>query len=148
MGRRGPVGKRTEEKLGHRSREELERVTKAPAGEAPVIPQPDPSWHSNAAGFYRELQSSGQSAFYEAADWRVAWHTAAMMSHNANHPDAPNAAALFAQVLRGCEALLATEGARRRVRLELQRQGKAEESGGEDSAVAAMESYRAQLRGV
>lgn len=145
MGRRGPVGKRSEEQLGHRTEEERERVTKAPAGAAPVIPEPDPSWHPNAAGFYAALRTSGQSQFYEGTDWRLGWHVAAMMSQNITHPDAPNAAALLGQILKGAEQLLATEGARRRVRLELQRQGAGEDAGGKDSAVTEMESYRSKL---
>lgn len=122
-------------------------MTKAPAGAEPVVPDPDPNWHPSAARFYAGLRTSGQSAFYEATDWALGWHVAAMMSQNASHPDAPNAAALLGQILKGAEQLLATEGARRRVRLELQRQGKGDDTGGEDSAVAAMEDYRAQLRG-
>ncbi len=119
----------------------------AQAGAEPVVAEPDPDWHPNAGRFYAALRTSGQSAFYEGTDWALGWHLAAMMSQNAKNPGAPNAAALLGQVLKGAEQLLATEAARRRVRLELQRHGKAEESGGEDPAVAAMESYRAQLRG-
>lgn len=121
-------------------------MTRAPAGPGLVVPRPDQGWHLNAIRFYEALRMSGQSRFYEGSDWALAWHLAAMMSQNVNSPDASNAAALLGQILKGAEQLLATEGARRRVRLELQRSN-AEDAGGEDSAVAAMEAYRAQLRG-
>lgn len=122
-------------------------MTTAPAGAVLVVPSPDPHWHPNATRFYEALRMSGQSAFYEGTDWALGWHVALMLNQNANNPGAPNAAALLGQILKGAESLLATEGARRRVRLELQRPGKGAESGGEDSAVTAMEAYRAQLRG-
>ena len=148
MGRRGPIGKRSEERLAHpRTKADEDPTTRAPAGEEPVIPEPDPAWHPNAARFYAALRTSGQSAFYEGTDWALGWHVAAMMSQNVSNPDSRNAAPLLGQILKGAEQLLATEGARRRVRMELQRQGAGDESAQADSAVTAMEAYRPQLRG-
>ncbi|MFN2496971.1 MAG: hypothetical protein ABR608_13850 [Pseudonocardiaceae bacterium] len=144
----GRPAKRSEERLGHRTKAEQDRTSKAPAGETPAVPDPDPDWHPNAKRFYAALRTSGQSQFYEGTDWALGWHVAALMSENVTNPDSRNAAALLGQILKGTEQLLATEGARRRVHLELQRRkGESEVPGGEDSAVAAMGAYRAQLRG-
>lgn len=115
----GPVGKRSDQKHGHRSKQEL-HVDKAPAGEAVTWMEPDSGWHPIALNWYVQLAASGQSVFYENSDVATAFYLAEAMSRNLT--DGKFSAMLFASVMSGMGDLLVTEGARRRAKVELQRE--------------------------
>lgn len=91
------------------------------AAGAPVVRQPkaDPDWHPSARAWFRSLAKSGQSRYYEPSDWAQAVLLAAMMSRLL-YADEPNAA-LLRTVIEGSRDLMTTEGARRRMQLELLR---------------------------
>lgn len=141
MGTRGPVGKRSEEVMGHRSKEEKESVTKAPGALEVPVPEPQEHWHPIAADWYRALEKSGQSRFYEPSDWAAAQYAAEAMSRNLDQ--GRFSAQMFAAVWSAMNDLLTTEGDRRRVRMELQRPA----PGREQAGVTVLDDYRTALGG-
>ncbi|MCT2594220.1 hypothetical protein LHJ74_30670 [Streptomyces sp. N2-109] len=134
----GPVPKRSDQRV-RRNTPEGPAVVKAPAGESPGIPQADPDWHPIALRWYEALTTSGQAQFYEASDWATAQYVAEAMSRNLA-AEKRFSAQLFQAVMSAMTDLLTTEGARRRARVELERET------GPDPAEAAtltlMDSYR------
>lgn len=144
MGARGPVGKRSDQRLGHRAKAEAEEVTKVEVA-APVVPvmEPDADWHPIAQDWFRSLGESGQRAFYEPSDWQTARYVAEAMSRNLSA--GRFSAQLFAAVMSGMSSLLTTEGDRRRLRIELERQAPVDAD--EEAAVAALDEWRDRLSG-
>lgn len=121
MGTRGPVPKRVGERLGHMSSADKEAVDKIPVTGAVVAPEPDDAWHPIALRWYESLADSGQARYYEPSDWATACYLAEAMSRNL-FAGQRFSAQLFAAVMSGMSNLLVTEGDRRRVRMELERQ--------------------------
>lgn len=147
MGARGPIGKRSEERMGHRSKEEKESVTKAPSAppsDLPDLPDPDPSWHDIAAGWYLSLRESGQAVFYQPSDWATARYAAELMSRLLWSDRAPNGQ-LVAALNSVMGTLLTTEGDRRRARIELERRKPAGEQA--PAGVTAIADYRRDIGG-
>jgi len=135
VGERGPVRKRSEERLGHRSKAEKEGVTRVPRDAAAVPrPAPNPSWHPVAKSWYMSLGHSGQSDFYEPSDWMTAvWLADQMSLHYQEirigtteegdpiYGVTPMSGQVLSAFLKGMTSLLATEGDRRRAAVELGR---------------------------
>ncbi|MFE6355870.1 hypothetical protein ACFVOO_23815 [Streptomyces rochei] len=140
MGARGPIGKRSEERMGHRSKDEKDSITKAPSGPPqglPDLPDPDPLWHPIATDWYLSLQESGQAVFYQPSDWAMARYAAELMSRGLSSDRPPNGqyvSALDSVMAR----LLTTEGDRRRARIELERKP----SGPQLASVKPLDAYR------
>lgn len=140
MGARGPIPKRSEERMGHRSKQEKTSRTQAPSGQPtdlPDLPDPDPLWHDIARDWYVSLQESGQAAFYQASDWATARYAAELMSRLLSTDRAPNGQ-LVAALNSVMGSLLTTEGDRRRARIELERQP----TGPKLAVVSPLDSYR------
>lgn len=140
MGARGPINKRSEELMGHRSKAELGSITKAPAGspaDLQDLPEPDELWHPIAADWYLSLRESGQSAFYEPSDWAMARYAAHVMSQVLLSDRGPNGQ-LVAALNSVMSSLLTTEGDRRRARMELERKP----AGPKLASVSPLDSYR------
>ena len=115
----GPIPKRSEQ-TRHRGQKAAGDPVKAPAGTTVGAVEADPSWHPVMRRWFESLAESGQSAFYEASDWATAAVVAETMSRDLLDGE-PVKAASMAAFLKGCTALLATDGDRRRAALELQR---------------------------
>lgn len=146
MGARGPIGKRSEERMGHRSKEEKGSVTKAPSGapdDLPDLPDPDPLWHPIASDWYLSLRESGQAAFYQPSDWAVARYAADLMSRVLLSERGPNGQ-LVAALNSVMASLLTTEGDRRRARMELERR---KPSSAASATVTALDDYRSAFGG-
>jgi len=146
MGARGPIGKRSEERMGHRSKEEQDSVTRAPSGapdDLPDLPDADPLWHPISADWYLSLRESGQSAFYQPSDWAVARYAADLMSKVLLSERGPNGQ-LVAALNSVMSSLLTTEGDRRRARMELERKKPASQGG---AKVTALDDYRSAFGG-
>jgi hypothetical protein len=146
MGARGPIGKRSEERMGHRSKEEKDSVTKAPSGapvDLPDLPDADPLWHPIAADWYLSLRESGQAAFYQPSDWAVARYAADLMSKVLMSERGPNGQ-LVAALNSVMSSLLTTEGDRRRARMELERKKPTPQGG---AKVTALDDYRSAFGG-
>jgi hypothetical protein len=132
------VPKRSTER--RRQNKDSKVETAKPLTEKVEIPPADSSWHPIALGWYDSLAESGQSQFYEPSDWWAAQYVANAMSRNLKQR-AKFSAVLFASVMSGMTDLLTTEAARRRVRLEIERNGEPEQLGG----IAVMADYRKRL---
>jgi hypothetical protein len=161
MGARGPVGKKNAEKMGHRTKAELagaevvnldeiddELIKQARSGQIPG----DESWHPVAKHWYDSLPESGQSIYYQPSDWAIAYLLAESLSRDfkpqfvgmneeTGEPiieSIPLKGASLGAYLKGFTALLATEGDRRRMQIELEREslkGKGSDDPVEDGVV-------------
>ena len=159
----GPVPKRSDQRHGHRSkadRQSVDQVEAAPEEARPVhMPPAEKSWHPVARAWYESLGQSLQNRFYEPSDWATAVLLAESISRDLKaqpigvHPETgkvvraaiPMKGASLAAYLKGMTALLATEGDRRRARVEIERFGKADAD--EDAAVVALDDYQRRLSG-
>ena len=110
------IPKRSEERRRVNKVPDLER---APGATEVRIPPASKDWHRKAADWYRSLAKSGQSRWYEPSDWLTAWALADQLSKMLEDPK-PNAALLTAW-MNGIRDLMVTEGARRRLHVELTR---------------------------
>ena len=128
MGMRGPVPKRSEDRV-RRNKDTL-ATTKAAGAKKVSIPRCDSSWHPIAKRWYNSLKRSGQSASYEPSDWAYACLLAYELTVLLEEPKVR--AAALQTIMAGMNDLLTTEGARRRMRLELER---GETSGVENNVV-------------
>lgn len=140
---RGPMPKRSGTRLGHTSTHEAEgaHITKAAGAERVRIPAPDKEWDKVAKDWYNSLRKSGQHRFYEPSDWAYAYFLADQMSYYQKSPKGRSSMMLTA-ILNGMTSLLATEGDRRRARIELER-GKPKTE--KTAAEIAIENYKKQL---
>jgi hypothetical protein len=123
-------------------------VTKG-RGAAVVIPDADPGWHRAARMLYESLPQSGQAEFYQQSDWMAAWLLCESISRELEpqpvvaagvielHALPPKGAAMNSW-RSTMAALLVTEGDRRRLRLELEREEAPEE-------VTSIDRYRRRL---
>ena len=136
----GPVPKRSSERR-RRNKPDGAAVTSVSAAQQVVeCPPPDESWHPIARDWYDSLAKSGQAVFYEPSDWATARYVAEAMSRGLS--SSRFSAQLFAAVSSAMTELLTTEGARRRARLEIERDGGGEEK---PADVTALDDYRALL---
>lgn len=144
MGQRGPIGKRSTELMGHKTKAELaEREKITVAAEQVPAPEADPTWHPIAREWFESLGESGQSQFFEPSDWATARYVAEAM-HQHLQRGASMGAQMFAAVMSAAAELLSTEGSRRRLRLELQRAKPAQEN---TAGVTAINEYKKRITG-
>lgn len=117
MGSRGPTPKRKAARAGHISKAERQDVDNVTIEGLVMAPPAPAALHPQARRWYRSLQVSGQSEFYEPSDWELARYVALQMSLSLTGGNA----ALMRAVWMGAEALMATEVSRRRARIEVHR---------------------------
>lgn len=161
MGARGPVGKKDAAKMGHRTKAELagtevinlDEIDDAliKLAEEGMIPA-DEKWHPVARQFYDSLAASGQRIYYQPSDWAIAYMLADSISRDfkpqfvgvneeSGEPifeTIPLKGASLGAYLKGFTALMATEGDRRRLSIELEREslkGKGKDEVTEDGVV-------------
>lgn len=115
----GPVGKRSDQRHGHRTRAEIGNVDKVAGGAELRWYEPADEWHDIAKEWYASLQVSGQVVFYEQSDVATAYYIAEMISRSMEGPKVNGQ--LFGSIMSAMGDLVCTEGARRRVKIELQR---------------------------
>lgn len=118
MGARGPVPNRTEDLARDRSRKggDVQPVTKGVR--RPVTwPAADPNWHEIATMVWDGAQNSGQADFYQQSDIAMLYSLCEELSNykNANR----RSGQMFQAIMSAMTELILTEGARRRVRVEL-----------------------------
>jgi len=140
---RGPVPKKESERRrrnkttegGDSIEVEVINLDETIAGEVEV-PAVDPSWHPLARHFYESLAKSGQAIWLEPSDWAVAAVLAESLSRDLNPQPigineetgkpvmatVPLKGSSLSSYLKAFSALLVTEGDRRRLRIELERQ--------------------------
>lgn len=141
MGAKGPVPKRSDARR-RRNKPDV-AVTKvdiaALSNEEIEIPAPDEDWHPIALQWYQSLARSGQATMYEPSDWATAYVLTEALSRelqpqpvivNGSNGEPgfiemhtlPIKGAAMTSLLKGFGALLATEGDRRRLSIELERE--------------------------
>lgn len=111
---------------------------------SPVDPPPaSGSWHREARAWYRSLAQSGQARYYEPSDWRQAHVLAGILSTivSSERPSSE----LVKAWLAGASELGVTEGARRRLRIEVERAPAPPDES--DAKVAVMDRYRQAVGG-
>ena len=137
MGTHGPIPKRSTERAGHRAKADRpDRVGAAAKVRQPPAKQ---GWHQAARSWYRSLGRSGQSAFYEPSDWEYARILADLLTVQFKAPK-PSSEMIKA-ILGAMDNLGTTEGARRRMRIEVDR-SIVPASGVEAAKVAVLDQYR------
>jgi len=143
MGSRGPVPNRSTDLSRDRNADRAERVPITKGMSRPAtIPDPDPAWHPIARMLWDAACESGQADFYESSDY--AWLYNICEDLDRYKRSEKRSSMMFAALNQAFEALLITEGARRRVRIELQ-----DETDDEDEAVVKqMDDYRNGLHAV
>lgn len=162
VGTRGPVPKAEAERR-RRNKTTDDTSDAAPASVVKIqrarkvpVPAADKDWHPIAKRWYTSLKTSGQSELYEPSDWSTAYLIAESMSRDLKpqvvgiteegdvvRAEIPLKGASLAGYLKAMNALLVTEGDRRRMRLELQ----GAEEQGPSAAVTALNDYRDALGG-
>lgn len=139
MGSRGPAPARSDQR---RRRNKPETPVERVEVDGDVtIPEPG-DWHETAVAWYRSLEQSGQSRFFEPSDWQSAHFTAQMMSKCLLAEDV--SAQMVAQVRGMMTDLLSTESSRRRVGIELERKV-VQSSGKSSSDVTRLDDRRKRL---
>ena len=159
MGSRGPVPKRSEDRI--RQNKDYPEVTRSEAGTgAPSPYEAGDGWHPIARSWYESLERSGQTRFYEESDWATAYFLAEAMSRELNpqfigmsttsepvldddgnylytrtqtfpiQGRIPIKGASLSAIRATMAALLVTEGDRRRASIELQKGGAEPDVGG------------------
>lgn len=119
MGVRGPVPKRSDQRIRRNKTEvPIDKVEAIGVVRAPQLGFDDP--HHLTEDLFRSLSESAQSRYYEPSDYEMARSVLFFLDQQfkSPRPSAQMIAALFSQLTD----LLITEGARRRVRLEVERQ--------------------------
>lgn len=114
----GPVPKRSSQRR-RTNKPEVPIITAPSIATIPTAPEPDGSWHLLACEWFSALGASGQSQFFEPSDWAQAKVWAHLLSVEL-FKDKPSAMMVTAWA-SGAAELLTTEGARRRMRIELER---------------------------
>lgn len=115
----GPPPKRSDQRR-RRNAPDGPALVVAPAAPAVKVPEASESWHPLMVDWYRSLVDSGQSSFYEPSDWEMARLAAHVMSEELNSGE-PVKAATLKEFQAMANNLMTTEGARRKLRVELQR---------------------------
>lgn len=118
MGTRGPIPNRQTQRVRRNKPETpIETVTAIGTVQVPLLDFPDP--HPLVVDLYRSLYQSAQSKYYEPSDWqyaRLALHFADQLLKS-SRPSSQ----LLVTVNQMLSSLLVSEGDRRRVRLEVER---------------------------
>lgn len=118
MGTFGPIPKRSDERV-RRNKEEvpIDKVTAIGPVDIPELGIPKP--HPLVVDLYESMKTSAQSKYYEPSDWATARITFHFLNKllRSTKPSAQ----MLASVSSMMTTLLLTEGDRRRVRIEVER---------------------------
>lgn len=120
----GPVPKRSDQRR-RRNKQDVETQSVLRTGDV-RIPSPAEDWHPIAVEWFDSLKDSAVSQYYDTSDWATAKYVAEAMSRNLQ--GGRFSGQLFAAVMSAMTDLLTTEGARRRARLEIERNNGIEET--------------------
>jgi hypothetical protein len=138
----GPLPKRDAERT-RRNRPENEggiSLAKGTALGGDPFPAKD-HWHPMAIEWYEALQQSGIAAFYERSDWATAMIVAEELTHYFNTSTSRRSAQMLTALFSMMASLGATEGDRRRMRIELEKPKPVVDS----AKVTAINSYKSKL---
>lgn len=138
---RGPVPKRSDQRR-RRNKPDAPAVVVAMGQQVVKPPTEDRAWHPYAKDWFRALKRSGQAQFYQESDWREAKLVAWLITQELSSPTGARAG-MMDVIFSRADALMTTEGARRRLRVELTTPKIVDEA--KEATVSIMEQYRADL---
>lgn len=140
MGVRGPVPRRSEERVGHAHQAGGQAAGITP-GELREIkwPPADRNWSKRAKEMYKAARDSGQSDFFQQTDIARLRFLLDQVTYYEGQPQ--RSAMMLQTITTEMSNLLFAEGDRRRVRIELSRV----DNSNEDAQVVAINSYRDEL---
>lgn len=139
---RGPVPKRSDQRRRRNKPEAAPAVVVAMGQQVVKPPTEDRAWHPYAKDWFRALKRSGQAQFYQESDWREAKLVAWLITQELSSPTGARAG-MMDVIFSRADALMTTEGARRRLRVELITPKVTDEA--KEATVSIMEQYRADL---
>jgi len=117
----GPVPKRSDERVRRNAEViPIEKLVAAGLVIAPPLALDDP--HPMVVNFYDSLKESAQAKYYEPSDWEYARYVMYFINKLMRQGEKPSAV-MFAAINSALSNLLVTEGDRRRVRIEVERDG-------------------------
>ena len=141
MGSHGPVPKRSQERRRRNSDSQAGTITVARVVPVPACPK---GAHTIARRWYRSLRLSGQAPYYEPSDWAAALLLVDQMTKLLSDTE-PIRASSFAALWSAMGDLFTTEAARRRARIEIERES-GEESEEATPGVAALADFRQRMQ--
>lgn len=128
----GPPPKRSEERVRRNKPEvPIEKVETVGEVRVPALGITKP--HKIVRSLYTSMQKSGQAKYFEPSDWEFARLTLELLDRQLKAPR-PNSQVL-ATIMSNFTDLLVSEGARRRMRIEIER---VESAGAEDQDLASL----------
>lgn len=138
MGEFGPIPKRSDQLIRRNITEPIDKITEIGRVEIPPLNIPDA--HPFVSDFWKSLRKSAQRKYYEPSDWEYARLTLHFVNKLiwAEKPSPT----LLAAVNQMLGSLLVTEGDRRRVRIEVERQASAK---GDENVVQVADLFRQRL---
>ena len=140
-GSRGPLGKPDGEHMGHRTKAQAAAITKL-APKRVTWTAADPDWEEPARLMYESLKKSPQGELLQQSDAATAYFLACVTSKFIER--GMTNGQMFSSIMSGWDALLATESARRRLRIEIQKEAVDIEAS--DPVAELMKAYAAQLQ--
>ena len=137
----GPVPNRSDDLSRTRDANRGDRppITKGELRPVYDVLAPGEDWHEIAKELYLSAAESGQSDFYQKSDWMLWYSLCEDLSHYKKM--GRRSGQLLATIYSTMTDLLVSEGARRRVRIELTEP----EPEQDDAAVLALADYRTDL---
>jgi hypothetical protein len=115
----GPVPKRSDQRV-RRNKDEAGTITKIEAPTAVEVPELDIiAAHPMVVDFWAALTESAQKQYFEPTDWQYARFTLWIMNDMLTSGN--TSAMKFQAIQSALSDLLVSEGARRRVRIEIKR---------------------------
>lgn len=138
----GPLPKRDQERTRRNKPENEGHVSlaKGTAYGGDPFPVKD-HWHPMAVEWYEALADSGIREFYERSDWATAMIVAEELTHYFNSPTGRRSAQMLTALFSMMTSLGATEGDRRRMRVELEKPKEATQS----ASITAIDGYKSKL---
>ncbi|MDV6975320.1 phage terminase small subunit [Mycobacterium intracellulare] len=134
----GPVPQRSDQKVRRNTDGgEIDKITAIGPVEIPDLNIPDA--HPFVTELYESMKKSAQKKYYEPTDWAYAKTTLHFLNKLLWSPKP--SAQMLASVNQMLTSLLLTEGERRRVRIEVERNP----IGGENSVVQVADLFRQRL---
>lgn len=144
-GSRGPLGKPHGTKLGHGNGKANEPdVTLLQRSKRVNWYTANPDWHAEARQMYDGLKKSAPAKLFEPSDVAVAYFVCSQM-HRFIETGRTNGQ-MFSAIMSAIENLMATEGARRRLRVEIVDSLPDDQKSADDPIAAMMADYAASLK--
>lgn len=132
----GPTPKRSEERRRRNASNNVDRTAMQGEVVVPELNLEDP--HPLVVDLWESLKASGQSQWYEPSDWQRARIACELLSRQLKSGKVSSN--MYQTIQSDLASLMTTEGDRRRLRMEIDRDDQSVSE--DDPRVALMESYK------